>query len=200
MPALVSDAPAVSMIIDSRFYVALALVLGASLSWWLLRGLEVHEAPVKAQVRHIPDYYINMFTVSAMDDNGHLRYRLHADHMAHYLDDDTASLTRPNMSLFKPDGPVWNASARRGWIGAGQKTVLLQGNVLVWRDPVVKGSGLELQTDELHVTPDKQYAETDKPVTIAQDIGITHAVGMHVYLEQGRMELLADVRGHYLLK
>ncbi len=188
------------MVFDSRFFIALALLLGAALSWWLLRGLEVHEAPVQAKVRHIPDYYVNQFTVNAMDDSGHLRYRLHADHMAHYLDDDTATLTRPNMLLFKRHGPVWNATARHGLIGAGQKTVLLQGDVLVWRDPVVKGSGLELHTDELHITPGTQYAETDRPVTIAQDIGITRAVGMRVYFEQGRMVLLADVRGHYLLK
>jgi len=188
------------MVFDGRFILALILLLGASLSWWLLRSLEVHETPVQDQVRHIPDYYVNQFTVNAMDDSGHLRYRLHADHMAHYLDDDTASLARPNMELFKDGGPAWNASARRGWIGAGQKTVLLQGDVLVWRDPKVKGSGLELQTDDLHITPDRQYAETDRPVTIAQDIGITRAVGMRVYFEQGRMELLSDVRGHYLPK
>lgn len=189
-----------SAVFDSRYLIVLVLLLGASLSWWLMRSLEVREAPVREQVRHIPDYYLNDFTVNAMDDSGHLRYRLHADHMTHYLDDDTASLVRPNMVLFKQDGPTWNAAARRGWIGAGQKTVRLNRDVLVWRDPLVKGSGLELQTDELHIIPDRQYAETDRPVTIAQDIGITRAVGMHVFFDQGRMELLADVRGRYVLK
>lgn len=189
-----------STVFDSRYLIGLALLLAASLSWWLLRNLEEREAPVREQVRHIPDYYLNQFTVNAMDDSGHLHYRIHADHMTHYLDDDTATLVRPNMVLFKKDGSTWNATARRGWIGAGQHTVLLDEDVVAWRDPMVKDSGLELQTDELHITPDRQYAETDRPVTIAQDIGITHAVGMRVFFEQGRVELLADVRGRYLLK
>jgi lipopolysaccharide export system protein LptC len=190
----------VSAVFDSRYLIVLVLLLGASLSWWLMRSLEVREAPVQEQVRHIPDYYLNEFTVNAMDASGHLRYRLHADHMTHYLDDDTASLARPDMVLFKHNGAAWNATARRGWIGAGQKTVLLDEDVLVWRDPLVKGSGLVLQTDALHITPDRQYAETDRPVTIAQDTGITRAVGMRVFFDQGSMELLADVHGRYVLK
>jgi lipopolysaccharide export system protein LptC len=189
----------VSWVFDSRFLISLVLLSGAGVSWWLMRGLEGRQAPIPEQVRHIPDYSLDHFTMNVMDATGQLRYRLHADRMSHYLDDDTAILGRPEVTLFKRTGGAWNVSARRGWIGAGQKSVLLEDEVLAWRDPLVPGAGLEIRTDKLHIATERQYAETDQPVTITQDIGVTHAVGMHVDLEHNNVELLRAVRGRYTL-
>lgn len=185
---------------NARALVGLVLLLGATLSWWLLKSLEVHQPSPPKKARHIPDYAMSRFILNAMDEDGRLHYRLYAKHMFHYLDDDTSSLEQPNMTVFKPGGASWNVYARRGWVSADQKNISLKGDVLIWRNALSNGSGVEIQTDELHIMPDKQYAETDRPVIISQEFGVTHAVGMRVNLKQGRMELLADVRGHYLLQ
>lgn len=182
-----------------RLVIGLLLLLGAFLSWWMSKGFNVHPPSQPAKARHIADYSMGHFVLRDMDGDGRLHYRLYAEHMSHYLDDDTAQLERPNMTVFKLDGASWNVYARHGWISSGQKTIALRGNVLIWRNAEKGDSGLEIQTDELHIEPDRQYAETDRPVTITQDFGVTHAVGMRVNLKQSRMELLARVRGHYIL-
>ncbi len=184
----------------TRVLIGLALLLGASLSWWLSKSINVETPPRPSKARHIPDYSMSHFTLRAMDDRGRLHYRLYAEQMSHFMDDDTSSLEQPNMTVFKPGGPSWNVYARHGWVSSGQKTIALRGDVVIWRNARQGGSGLEIQTDELHIVPDRQYAETDRPVTITQDVGVTHAVGMRVNLDQSRMELLADVRGHYVLE
>lgn len=186
--------------VGARVIVLMALLLGAALSWWLLRGLSNPSVKHAVKARHIADYSLQKFTVNAMNDRGKLYYRLHADHMSHYLDDDTSRVDRPNMTVFKEGNALWNVYAKRGWISAGQKSIVLRGDVLIWRNAVNDGPGLEIQTDELHITPDKQYAETARPVTISQEIGVTRAVGMRVDLEKSTMELLAAVQGHYTLK
>lgn len=185
-----------------RYAVIAVLLLATGLSWWLVRSVEVSTSspPQPRAVRHISDYSMDDFTLKAMDPQGRLHYRLHARHMAHYLDDDTAALRRPDIMLFRGEGGTWNAVSQRGWIGPDQKHVVLSGDVLVWRDTPKQDDALELETDKLHVTPDRQYAETDLPVTIAQPAGITHAVGMRVSVDQGRMELLNAVHGRYILK
>ena len=188
--------------ISRHTVIAVLLLAAAGLSWWLMRSVEVTASgpqPPPA-ARHVSDYSMDDFTLSAMDDQGNLHYRLHARHMSHYLDDDTASLRRPDMTLYRGVQGTWNAVSDRGWIGPDQKHVVLSGDVLVWRDTPRQDDGLELETDVLHVTPDRQYAETARPVTIVQPAGITHAVGMRVSVEQGRMQLLSAVRGRYTLK
>lgn len=184
----------------TRLLIGAALLLGASLSWWLSKGLDVAAPRAPSEARHIPDYSMGEFTLRAMDARGHLHYRLYAEHMSHYMDDDTSRLERPNMTVFRPGGVAWNVYARHGWVSSGHKSIALSGDVVVWRNPGKDDSALEIRTDELHIEPDRQYAETDRPVTISQDAGITHAVGMRVNLRQSRLELLADVRGHYLLQ
>jgi len=185
---------------STRFAVGVVLLSGAILSWWLSKGISVSAPPAPSRARHIPDYSMGHFTLRAMDDRGRLHYRLYAERMSHYLDDDTSRLERPNMTVFKQGAAAWNVYARHGWVSAGQKTIALSGDVVIWRDPRAGHSALEIRTDELHIEPDRQYAETDRPVTIAQDVGVTHAVGMRVNLRQSRLELLADVRGRYLLE
>lgn len=183
-----------------RILIGLLLLLGASLSWWLSKGIDIKPPARPSNARHIPDYSMGHFTLRAMDAQGRLHYRLYAEHMAHYLDDDTARLQRPNMTVYRPGGVAWNIYARHGWVSSDQKEIALRGDVVIWRDAPKDGSGLEIRTDELHIEPDRQYAETDRPVTITQDVGVTHAVGMRVNLRRSRMELLANVRGRYILQ
>jgi lipopolysaccharide export system protein LptC len=186
-------------VLDRRVIVILGLLLLALLSWLLPKGLEVPEPPDTTQPRHIPDYTLNSFTATAMDGEGRVHYRIRAERMVHFMDDDTSRLERPDVIVFRGDAGAWNAHARYARVSGGQEQVLLTGGVLVWRDPEKTGTGLELQTSELLINPEQKLAETQRPVTIAQEFGVTHAVGMRVNLERSRLELLADVRGRYHL-
>jgi lipopolysaccharide export system protein LptC len=49
----------------------------------------------------------------------------------------------------------------------------------------------------LTLFPDRDYAETAQSVRIEDADNVTTAVGMHVYLNDGRLELLSTVRGQH---
>lgn len=54
-----------------------------------------------------------------------------------------------------------------------------------------------LKTSILYLEPNRQYAQTDKPVTIIDDRGTTHATGMKIFFEDKRIELLSKVNSYY---
>ena len=54
-----------------------------------------------------------------------------------------------------------------------------------------------MTTQALTLFPDRDYAETAQSVRIEDADNVTTAVGMHVYLNDGRLELLSTVRGQH---
>ena len=54
-----------------------------------------------------------------------------------------------------------------------------------------------MKTSQLYVFPDKQYAETDKPVTIEQPGSVINSVGLRAFMDTGKVELLSQARGTY---
>src|SRR3569623_183119 len=89
------------------------------------------------------------------------------------------------------------AHSARGGVAAGGEMVRLNGDVVITR-PVTGGApGVEGSTDELEVWPDREYAETARPVTLRDALGVTEAVGLHADFKQDRFELPAQVRGIY---
>jgi len=180
--------------------VVLTVAALSTLSWWLpLRMGPTPAEPVAVQreTRHIPDFFLNDFELTSMDRAGAPRYRLHAGAMTHYANDDTADVTAPQMTLFRGGAAPWLAHSARGWVAAGGEMVRLNGDVVITR-PVTGGApGLEVSTDELEVWPDREYAETARPVTLRDALGVTEAVGLHADFKQDRFELPAQVRGIY---
>jgi lipopolysaccharide export system protein LptC len=50
-------------------------------------------------------------------------------------------------------------------------------------------------TEYLHIIPEKDFAETDKPVTITEPRAIIHAVGMELNSKTRVIRLISSVRG-----
>lgn len=180
--------------------VVLTVAALSTLSWWLplrMGPTPAEPVAVEREARHVPDFFLTEFELTSMDRGGAPRYRLHAGAMTHYADDDTADVTAPQMTLFRGGAAPWLAHSARGWVAAGGEMVRLNGDVVITR-PVASGAqGLEVSTDELEVWPDREYAETARPVTLRDALGVTEAVGLHADFKQDRFELPARVRGVY---
>lgn len=180
-----------------RLFAVLALTGLAALSVWLLRTVQSQREPVAASRSHTPDYFIENFTASAMDERGKLRDRLRAQVMFHYPDDDSSELTRPHVEIYRQDAPPWRIDSDKGWVSAKGESVLLQGEVFINRDAASKRGPVRIITRDVRIRPKDQYAETDQPVTILHAGAHVDAVGMRAYFEQGRVQLLSTVRGKY---
>lgn len=179
--------------------VVLTVAVLSTLSWWfpLRMGPAPVEAPPAAETRHIPDFFLSEFDLTSMDPAGAPRYRLLAQGMTHYADDDTADVTAPRMTVFRAGSAPWLASAGRGWVAAGGETVKLMDDVVIERPADAAAQRLEIRSDELRVWPGAEYAETEHPVTLLSAMGVTRAVGMRADFKHDVVELHAQVRGEY---
>lgn len=139
----------------------------AGLTLWLNHATEVAVIRDDGGFSHIPDYYIDNFRATAFDADGHPLHVLQAQRMVHYMDDDTTSLTEPRYAQQRPGKPAIQASARRGVVSGNGDHVHFLDQVSVTR-VADAGPALEIQTEYLHIIPDAELIQTDKPLVIAQ--------------------------------
>jgi lipopolysaccharide export system protein LptC len=183
-------------IFDRRMLAMLfALFLLAGLTQWLLN---LNQVPTSAsRDSHNPDYTMENFTITSMDNTGTPRQRLQSAFMAHYPYDDSTGFTRPHITAFRPGDAPWEIYGERGWVSGNRDLVLLRGDVLIENPQAASTRRLHMVTQDLRIVTDEEYVATDRPVTITSQTSVTHATGMRAYLKEGRLQLLSKVRGTY---
>ncbi len=179
-------------------WIALLLVLVAALSWWLQSSSVPGSQSTADQDRHEPDYYMEQFVTTSLNAMGQPAYKLYADNLLHYPDDDSATLEKPHLVVFRDEKEFWDIRADAGLVLNSGESVLLQGKVIILRVMPDDVEALQVTTSDLTVRPDDKYAETAAEVTIKDDRGVTTAVGMWADLNKRRVELLSNVRGTYV--
>jgi len=107
------------------------LALGA-LFMWLPNGLLLRPAH-ETEKRNEPDYVIERFVATAMDEKGRLKHELHAKRLEHFPDDDRMELDQPYLVQFTPDAPPLHTRADRGTTRGEGKDILMRGNVRMTR-------------------------------------------------------------------
>ncbi len=79
-----------------RIVTILALLLLATLalgSYWLAQRARLGQPTAAKPVRHEPDYFAEQFLLHRLSAQGQVEYRLQAEHMVHYPDDNTSVLS-----------------------------------------------------------------------------------------------------------
>ncbi|MCB1739738.1 MAG: LPS export ABC transporter periplasmic protein LptC [Gammaproteobacteria bacterium] len=175
----------------------LALLL-VGLSFWLLKQLQPPQTGGQRSVPHTPDYYMENFTTTTMDETGKPRRFLQAEYMAHFSDTDTHEFQRPYMRLYREAGTPWHVRSERGWVSATGDVMLLLGKVHIWRNSADGTREMDILTEDLRVLPQTDYGETDRPTLITTPTSETRGVGMRAYLAENRLQLLSDVHTHLI--
>jgi lipopolysaccharide export system protein LptC len=170
--------------------VMMALALA---SFWALSRLDLGLFAPSGEERHTPDFYMENFVTTKMDENGAVNQRVEADYMAHFPDTDTYEFQRPYMVMYGEEGPPWHVRSERGWLSSSGDVMLLLGKVHLWRDNASGVKELDVKTEDLRVLPERQYGETDKPVLITTATTQTRAIGMRASMAESRIELLSNV-------
>src|SRR5579871_6329887 len=92
----------------------LFVVFLAGLTYWLLQlSLSASDAPAPLPKTHMPDYFADHFSVSVLNADGLTQYRLKAEKMVHYIDDENTEITLPVMRAFTPNQPDVAGHAQR---------------------------------------------------------------------------------------
>lgn len=163
-------------------------------SVWLLRHLSEEQAGAGEPLFHDPDYYMEDFSTLSMNQDGTPKNRLYAVYMAHYPDDDTTELLKPKMEIYRLERPPLYIAADRGWVTQNNDVILLRGGVRLWEDDELGTRTLQVDTTEVRVLLDDEYAETDQPATIISKRSTIRGSGMRAWLDESRLEVLKHER------
>jgi lipopolysaccharide export system protein LptC len=179
---------------------ALAMALIGGLAWWLQQGDE----PVvqsNADKDRRPDYTVDNFTATEMDETGKPHRRLSAIELRHYADDDSKELQSPRLTIFEDTAPPWLVRSEIASIPGDSDDILLQGEVFIDRERGVGTRPMHLRTRELLVKRREDYAETDQPVHATSGLDwVTSKTGAEIWFgEDLRIKLLGRVRGKIAL-
>lgn len=173
------------------------LVVLALGSAWFLNHLKRSDGEADGGQRHNPDFFMRDFSTVRMGTNGLPERELRAEHMVHYPDTDSSELARPHLVIHQPPRPPWHVGAESGWVSPDSEVVLLQGRVRIWQESRDRAGQIEIHTRDLRVLPESLYAETDRPVSIRAAGSETKSVGMRVFMQEHRIELLSQVLTYF---
>jgi len=176
-----------------RWKLALILIIAVGSSYWALEKLS-HDITKPSKLAHYPDHYLENFTTLTMDQDGIPKNRLNARYMAHYSDNNTSELHKPEFELFRQDRPPIIVNADKGWVTSNNEVILLTGNVYLHQNDEFGERKFEVITEDVRILLDQNYVETDKPVTLINKRSVVNAIGMRAYLQEERMEFLSNVQ------
>lgn len=182
--------------INRKLIVMLAAITVAALSSWLLQVVGIDDETGTPAVRHDPDYYLKDFKSTFFDNAGKPSQRFNAPSMVHYPDTDTVDIVKPEMLFVIDPKSTWRISANEGWLSANAAIIKLRGSVDLQRQ--IKGRApLHVLTPELYAFPALHYAESDSDVVIRDLAGRVTGQGLKVFIEEGKISLLSEVKGRY---
>ena len=179
---------------SDRWKLIIVLLVVAGFSYWALEKLTEDDATKLNKLAHYPDYYMENFTTLTMNQDGTPKNRLNAVYMAHYPDDNTSELHKPELEIFRVDRPPIIVTADNGWVTSDNDVILLSGNVYLHQNDEFGDLKVELIAEDARVLVDQKYAETDKAATLITKRSVTNSIGMRAYLQEQRMEFLNNVQ------
>jgi lipopolysaccharide export system protein LptC len=111
--------------------IPLLLLLAAI--YWLNMQVQPLAPESNQNLRHDPDYIIDNFTATSLNNQGKVRFVMSAKKMLHYPDDDTTFLTLPQLSSMTAEYPPVRMTAETGEISSKGEDVYLRKNVVIVR-------------------------------------------------------------------
>lgn len=172
---------------------ALLVALAVSSSLWLA-SLSTTSVEIKRFEGRAPDLTMEEFEVTSMGEDGSPLRRLSAAYMAHFADTETKELIHPHLVVYQEEAEPWHVSSERGWVSADNDVLMLLGKVNIWRNRPDGKREIHIETEDLRVLPDNEYAETELPVSISTPESLTSGTGMRAYLGESRVQLLSRVK------
>lgn len=145
-----------------------------------------------------PDAYLVNGTYREYNVSGDLNSKMTARQGVHFPGTDEGIISSPDILIYQEDRTPWTIKAQRGQYLSKSEQLILKGNVIIQQ---LSGdvSVINFETDELSLFTKTKYIVTDRPVKISGAEGTTSAVGMKVWVDEKKVELLSKVEGTYVL-
>lgn len=144
-----------------------------------------------APARAAPHLLVEEIDVVTTDRTGRVHRRLEADVLRRAHPGAKSELVRPRLTVFPAAGPSWRFTADRGEVSPDRENVYLPGAVRGRRSAP---RPLEVESRGVRVMLSRSYGESSEPSTIRSRGLEVRGMGMRFWLEEDRVELLAETR------
>lgn len=176
--------------------------LMAMTSYWLVRNTPESREPVlEAAPRHVPDYFMQDFSVRVFGADGKLKSEMLGVEGRHYPDTDTLEIDKPRIRILGAEGRVTTATAQRGLINSDGSEVQLFERAVVVREAHTNAQGLatprsEMRSDFLHLFANTEQVRSHLPVVLLRGRGDRFTADAMNYDNLDRvLQLKGRVRG-----
>lgn len=176
-------------------FILFALGIIAALGWWLSEQLAPVTGAAPRTPSQLPDYTMSDFTLTSMNTEGIPAYQLQAHTMTHHPARAISDLLQPYLLFFRSDAEPWHLQSETGDATDDGKLVHLLGEVQIWRKPSADNRPLTLDTRNLTVHPDRDFAETSEAVHMVSEGTDIRGTGMRARFDTEYIEILSRVRG-----
>ncbi len=148
--------------------IAIVLLLVVTVtSYWYSREMR-RPAARTPPTPGAPDFIVDRVVLTQFDERGQARYKLFAEELSYFNENDDIDLARPRLVSLLPDQPQLQASSARARVTSGGARVLMEGDVLLQRAATVDRPPLTIRTARMTAIPDEERFSSDVPVLIEQ--------------------------------
>lgn len=179
-----------------RLLIAVAFTTPALIYWGFSGTTLPTETGPTSDTPSSFDFFMRDATTTYWNRDGQIDYRWQATELRHYPQRKGSELNAPIASQPTESGGTYKMRANEGWMEDDQSQIALAGAVEVHHNPLT-GPGSVLTTSTLNLYPPRDFARTDAPATLIRGNDRTDTVGLEVYFEEHRVEMLSNVQGRY---
>lgn len=183
----------------ARYWLPLLPLLGLlGVTYWLNQQMQPDSARQSSKIRHDPDAIMGNFSATRLNEQGVPRFNMIAKKLQHYPDDDSTELEMPRVTLLSQGRSAIHITAEQGTISSKGDELFFYRNVELLREASAIQDKLTVNTEYLHVVPDRDWADTDRVVTIVDPHNTLSAKGLEINQKTRTMKLLSQVRAEHV--
>lgn len=185
------------MLNNKQASIVFLLILAVGFTgWWILKHQQGNG--ILLDRPHNPDSIADDVLVININAQGNPASRFSAVRMVHYPYQDTTLTTQPNLVIYVNDEQPWTITANHGKAIEGSNSIQLWDNVKFHQPAGSDKPASTVLTESFTYWPNRQFGETDKPVTLLQPGVKVTAVGLTANTITGKVDLLNEVRSSYV--
>jgi len=180
-----------------RTYITLAIFIIIAIgSFWFLQNLTKEPVSDTTSDSHFPDYFMENFSITSLNDLGQPEYVLKATKMLHYSDDDKAELDQPFLNIKQPNNDITLRASRAVFLQQ-ENIIYLHDKVIIHRAASQTQSELSIFTDYLKIDTKLHIAETHLAAQVKTPEAELNTIGLKIDNIQGTVTLQSEVKGTY---
>lgn len=180
---------------EATFSVIALSALVTITSWMAIKNSEIPpETGVVTQTG-----FIQNLTLNQTNSLGLLAYSATVDTITQFSNGNNNFTNLAVTSYNQTNAQTWHLTAPTGQTLDNNTQIVLSGNVLLSRNATQNAAPIRVETPEVTIYPQENYAQTSYPISIFEPgtKNITTAVGAKAYFKTQQVTLLSQVNSIY---